>query len=299
MAFLPYIGIAAIGIFLIYLSVKLIKKGVELYRFRKKNREAQYSGSAVKEEKGLGESILTPKYISRAEAIGDSGEKRVSAYLEDLPCEEYKVYNDLLIRDRDYTTQVDHIIISRYGVFVLETKNIHGKVYGSGNSEFWKQYLPDVGYKRYGYTQEHQLRNPVWQNAGHIKTLRRLVFGNDVPIYGIVVFPCDTDLYVNCEQPVLQMWDVFPFIKKYKDEVLSLEQMDLYGKHLLSVISVSAEDRESHLDNIQRYQARRDAAVASGICPLCGGKLVLRKGKYGQFYGCSNYPRCKYTTNEI
>lgn len=94
----------------------------------------QFSGSAIKDEKGIWESLFAPKYSSKSEAIGDQGEKHVSSFLEYLPCEEYQVFNDLLIRDGNYTTQVDHIVISRYGVFVLETKNVHGKVYGSGNS---------------------------------------------------------------------------------------------------------------------------------------------------------------------
>lgn len=32
-------------------------------------------------------------------------------------------------------------------------------------------------------------------------------------------------------------------------------------------------------------------------CPKCGGNLILKNGKYGSFYGCSNYPNCKYTKN--
>ena len=294
---LIYIGLFAVIASALYLGVKRIVESVKHARFRKKNRQTQYSGSAVKENQGFFSSVFKGRHGSRAESLGEHGERRVSSYLEDLPCEDYRVYNDLLIRDGNYTTQVDHIIISRYGVFVLETKNIHGKVYGSGNSEYWKQYLPDSGYKRYGFTQEHQLRNPIWQNAGHIKTLRRLVLGNDVPIYGIVVFPTETDLYVNCEQPVLHMWDVIPFIKQYRDEVLSAEQMSYYRRRLFEVISTSESDRKSHLENVYRNQERRDAAVASGRCPLCGGSLVLRDGKYGQFYGCSNYPQCKYKLN--
>ena len=297
MDILIYIGLVAVAAFLLYLMIKSIKESVERARFRKRNRETQYSGSAVKENQGFFSSVFNVKYGSRAESLGEYGERRVSSYLEDLPCEDYRVYNDLLIRDGNYTTQVDHIIISRYGVFVLETKNIHGKVYGSGNSEYWKQYLPDSGYKRYGFTQEHQLRNPIWQNAGHIKTLRRLILGNDVPVYGIVVFPTETDLYVNCEQPVLHMWDVVPFIKQYREEVLSSEQMGYYRRRLFEVISTSESDRKSHLENVYRNQERRDAAVASGRCPLCGGSLVLRNGKYGQFYGCSNYPKCTYKLN--
>ena len=292
---LIYIGFAALGAFFLYLIVKSIIEGIKRAKFRKKNRETQFSGSAVKEEKGFWASLFTPKYSSRAEAIGDYGEKRVSSFLEDLDCEDYRVYNDLLIRNGNYTTQVDHIVISRYGVFVLETKNVHGKVYGGGNAEFWKQYLPDTGYKRYGFTQEHQLRNPIWQNDGHIKTLRKHVFGNDVPIYGIVVFPSDTDINVMAEQPVLNMYNVVPYIKQYRDEVLSSEQMGFYHRRLLEVISTSESDRKEHFGNVYRNKERRDEAVASGRCPRCSGSLILINGKYSQFYGCSNYPKCNYT----
>ena len=290
-----YIGLAVLSAFILYLIVKAIIDSIKREQFRAKNRETQFSGSAVKEEKGFWESLITPKYNSQAEAIGDYGEKRVSSFLEDLDCEDYRVYNDLLIRDGKYTTQVDHIIISRYGVFVLETKNVHGKVYGGGNAEFWKQYLPDAGYKRYGFTQEHQLRNPIWQNEGHIKTLLRLVFGKDIPVYGIVAFPNDTDLKITAEMPVLHMREVVPFIKQYHNVVLSSDQMGYYRRRLLEVISTSESDREKHLENVYRTKERRDMAVASGKCPKCGGKLVLRSGQYGEFYGCSNYPKCKYT----
>lgn len=292
---LIYIGLAALGAYILYQTVKSIIESIKRAQFRKKNRETQFSGSAVKEEKGFWEALFTSKYRSRAEAIGDYGEKRVSSFLEDLDCEDYRVFNDLLIRNGKYTTQVDHVIISRYGVFVLETKNIHGNVYGSGNAEFWKQYLPDTGFKRYGFTQEHQLRNPISQNEGHIKTLSRLVFGNEVPVYGIVVFPNDTELKVTADQPVLHMWEVVSYIRQYRDVVLSSDQMAFYKGRLLEVISVTESDRQTHLENVHHNKERRDSAVAAGICPKCGGNLVLRYGRYGRFYGCSNYPSCKYT----
>ncbi|MBO5546337.1 MAG: NERD domain-containing protein [Bacteroidales bacterium] len=295
---LIYIGLAALGAFVLYRIVKSIIENVKRERFRKKNREAQFSGSAVKEKKGFWASVFSSNRSTWAERIGDNGERTVSSYLADLECDDYQVFNDLLLRDGNYTTQIDHIILSRYGVFVIETKNVHGKVYGSGNAEFWKQYLPDWGYKRYGTTQEHQLRNPLWQNAGHIKSLRRLVFDNDIPIHGIVVFPYETDLYVTADQPVLKMWQVVPYIKQYRDKVLSADQLGFHRRRLLEVISTTESDRQQHLNNVNRNKERRDAAVASGKCPRCGGTLVLRTGKYGQFYGCSNYPRCNYILNK-
>lgn len=292
---LIYIGLAVLGAYLLYRQIKSIIEVVKRERYRKKNREAQFYGSAVKEEKGFWASFTMPKYRSQAEAIGDYGEKMVSMCLEDLDCEDYWVFNDLLIRDGRYTTQVDHLIISRYGVFVLETKNVHGNVYGGGNAEFWKQYLPDDGFRFDGSTQEHQLRNPIWQNDGHIKTLSRLVFGNEVPIHGIVVFPSGTELMITADMPVLHMREVVSFIKQYQDVVLSSDQMAFYRGRLLEVISVSESDRKTHLENVHHNKERRDSAVAAGICPKCGNKLILRNGRYGRFYGCSNYPNCRYT----
>lgn len=287
-------GLVALGAFILYRIVRSVIENVKRERFRKKNREAQFSGSAVKEKKGFWASVFSSNRSTWAERIGENGERTVSFYLADLECDDYQVFNDLLLRDGNYTTQIDHIILSRYGVFVIETKNVHGKVYGSGNAEFWKQYLPDLGYKRYGTTQEQQLRNPLWQNAGHIKSLRRLVFDNDIPIHGIVVFPYETDLYVTADQPVLKMWQVVPYIKQYRDKVLSDDQLGFYRRRLLEVISTTESDRQQHLNNVNRNKERRDAAVASGRCPRCGGSLVLRTGKYGQFYGCSNYPKCNF-----
>ena len=274
--------------FILYLIVKTFVKNVKRQRFRKKNRDAQFFGGIS----------AHPKDASRVEMIGEDGERKVAYLLGDLEHEDYQVFNDLLIKKGNYTTQIDHIIISRYGVFVLETKNVHGKVYGSGNSEYWKQYLPDTGYRLYGTTQEHQLRNPIWQNTGHINSLRRHVFGNNVPIYGIVAFSDDTELFVSAEQPVMNMSKIVPYIKTFQDEVLSSDKMDFYRRRLFEVISTSEVDRKEHIVNVRQNQERWDAAVENGKCPRCGGDLVLREGKYGQFFGCSNYPKCKYILNK-
>lgn len=53
----------------------------------------------------------------------------------------------------------------------------------------------------------------------------------------------------------------------------------------------SDEARQRHIDEINQ---KKDA-VRAGICPRCGGELVRRNGKYGEFIGCSNFPRCRYT----
>lgn len=55
----------------------------------------------------------------------------------------------------------------------------------------------------------------------------------------------------------------------------------------------SRETRKEHLESIRETKKK----AAEGICPRCGGQLVVRNGKYGKFLGCSNYPKCRYTQN--
>ena len=66
----------------------------------------------------------------------------------------------------------------------------------------------------------------------------------------------------------------------------------------ISSANITTEgSRESHIRNVQTVQQNRDMAIANGKCPKCGGNLVERKGRYGSFLGCSNYPRCRFTHN--
>ncbi|MDD6393178.1 MAG: topoisomerase DNA-binding C4 zinc finger domain-containing protein [Prevotella sp.] len=48
--------------------------------------------------------------------------------------------------------------------------------------------------------------------------------------------------------------------------------------------------------NLKQAAKQTQATINAGICPKCGGQLIKRNGKYGSFYGCSNYPNCKFTT---
>ena len=53
--------------------------------------------------------------------------------------------------------------------------------------------------------------------------------------------------------------------------------------------------RRRHISNVKTNIYRKNQTIANGYCPQCGGKLILRQGKYGGFYGCCNYPNCKFT----
>ena len=57
------------------------------------------------------------------------------------------------------------------------------------------------------------------------------------------------------------------------------------------------EEIRQHKQNVKDRQDRAKNLIRQGVCPQCGGQLVLRNGRYGSFYGCSNFPKCKFTLN--
>ena len=127
---------------------------------------------------------------------GRIGEHRVSHILGRLPKDKYRVINNLLLRtSSDSTTQIDHVVISQYGIFVIETKFYKGRIYGGENSEFWTQNI---------YGNKYSLRNPILQNAGHVRVFRQLLkdYG-DIPFFPIVAFSRQASLRISSATPVI------------------------------------------------------------------------------------------------
>ena len=222
---------------------------------------------------------------------GRIGEHRVAHILGRLPKDRYQVINDLLLRTSSgSTTQIDHVVISQYGIFVIETKFYKGWIYGGENSEFWTQNI---------YGNKYTLRNPILQNAGHVRVLRQLLkdYG-DIPFIPVVAFSRQASLGVSSGTPVIYWNQIRKVIGQFKEKRIAPDALTgIYNKLIESNIPDSKESRREHIRNVRSYEDRRNTAVASGKCPRCGGNLVLRHGKYGSFYGCSNYPRCKFTTH--
>ena len=217
---------------------------------------------------------------------GKRGEKQVAALLALLPKKRYKVINDLLIQSGGHSTQIDHVVVSVYGIFVIETKYYQGWIYGGENSEYWTQNI---------YGNKYQLRNPLWQNQGHVKAIARIIGDSgNVPIFNIVAFSRQASIKVDRSLPVMYWWNVVPYIKRHKETHLTETQVDEIYNKLLSANVTDKAARKQHVTSVKHNQARRNTAVANGKCPCCGGNLVPREGRYGRFYGCSNYPNCKY-----
>lgn len=144
--------------------------------------------------------------MESAKKIGNDGEKKVASALSTLLRSSFRLFNNVLIRTKSGTTQIDHLLVSSRGIFVIETKAHKGKIYGNANSKYWTQCL----YGKGGVINKYSFYSPYWQNRGHLKNIISSL--NTSCICGIVCFTSeDVDLSgVSCESviPVSLLYQV-------------------------------------------------------------------------------------------
>lgn len=217
---------------------------------------------------------------------GFFGEKSVAFFLSGLDKSKYKIINNIMLEVGNKTTQVDHVIVSNYGIFVIETKNYKGWIIGNEFDDNWKQVI---------YKRKEKLHNPIKQNYGHIQALKEILNDfKDINYISIIAFTTKAELKVTSKTDVVYTINLPKTIKKYNDENISnLVKEEIYTK-LLSLNVDSKETRKSHVKEIHKTLSENRIKVNSGVCPKCGGLLILRNGKYGQFKGCVNFPRCRF-----
>lgn len=191
------------------------------------------------------------------------------------------VINDCRIRvSEDKTSQIDHIVVNANGVFVIETKNYSGRIYGQENQQEWTQVL------NYGKV-KNKLYNPIKQNKTHVYHISKVI-GADIPIISAVVFVQGNTRYISADG-VYNLGGLKRMIRKGNAELTAEQMQDIYDK--LSAADDKTITASEHIHNIRNLQNN----VANDICPRCGKKLVVRYGKNGSFMGCEGYPQCRFT----
>lgn len=224
--------------------------------------------------------------FNKAKIKGKVGEMEVSTILATLSSNNYFTINNITLPSKYGTTQIDHIVVSIYGIFVIETKNYKGLIYGGENAEKWTKNM---------WGTKYEFRNPIKQNYAHVKTLQQLLNLPMTSFIPIVVFSNSADISVQTDKAVITLFHLRGAITKHKTIMFTHEQVqNLSNKIRQAAIQEKGTNRR-HVENIRSNVYNRQQAINQGICPRCGGRLVLRHGRYGSFYGCSNYPSCRFT----
>ncbi|MGP8153034.1 MAG: NERD domain-containing protein [Smithella sp.] len=204
---------------------------------------------------------------------------------------EYHLIKNVTLPIENGTTQIDHVIVSVYGVFVVETKNIKGWIFGSPNQPMWTQKI---------YKHSDKFQNPLHQNYKHVKTLEQLLGLKDDQIHSLVVFIGDSTFKTEMPENVTYGFGYIRYIKSKKRRVLSPAEV----KDIIKIIEAERlvppfKTHQEHVMHVKKIISEKQSNV---ICPQCGGPMVMRESKKGQnagkqFWGCSRFPQCRGIVN--
>lgn len=201
----------------------------------------------------------------------------------------YKLIKNVTLPTDDGCTQIDHIIVSRYGIFVVETKNMKGWIFGSANQRTWTQVI---------YKTKTKFQNPLRQNYKHVKTLERLLGLPADCFHSVIVFMGDCTFKTAMPENVL-----FPliYIRYVKSKLIHRLEEDQVDKVVQAIESGRFErSLKTHIEHARHVKTIVKEKNQAGRCPKCNSSLVARTAKKGpnageQFLGCSAFPRCRYT----
>lgn len=213
---------------------------------------------------------------------GYIGERRVSEILKRLNGKEYIVLNNIELKIKGSISQIDHIIVSDYGIFVIETKNYKGWILGYEKDRYWFQVI---------YKYRHKFYNPILQNQGHIYALKHILKNYPyLRYYSIITFTKRATLKTKTYTDVVYTNKLVKTIKKY-------DSAYIYERTKNEIVATILTARKNIRTEDKRIIA--NSTINRNIsCPDCGGNLIKRNGQYGSFWGCSNFPKCTYTRNK-
>ncbi len=208
-----------------------------------------------------------------------------------LDKKKYHLIKNVTLPTEDGSTQIDHVIVSKFGVFVVETKNMKGWIFGSPSQKTWTQKI---------YRHSNKFQNPLHQNYQHTKTLESLLKLNEDQIFSVVVFVGSSKFKTEMPENVTYGKGCIRYIKSKNQPVLTESEVkDIINKVETDRLKPSFKTNREHVRHVKTIVSNK---ANIQLCPKCGNTMVLRKVKKGQnignkFWGCSGFPKCRGVVN--
>lgn len=201
-----------------------------------------------------------------------------------LDSNKYRTFNNVLVSTSKGSTQIDHVIVSQYGIFVVETKDKGHWIYGNEKDDQWTQVI---------FREKIRFQNPLRQNYKHTKSLSEFLGLEHKVFHSVVVFWGGCKFKTKMPDNVVSSFlGYIKYIKSRKEIILSEAQVNTVLERLKTL-----KDNTTSSDNRAHVKALKEKH-----CPECGGLLVERIARSGanvgkKFLGCSRFPRCRYIKN--
>ncbi|MEI6893132.1 MAG: NERD domain-containing protein [Colwellia sp.] len=218
---------------------------------------------------------------------GVLGEFIVNLIIKRLPKDDYHLIKNVTLPTDDGTTQIDHIVVSKFGIFVLETKNFKGWIFGSANQKQWTQKIFKNAFK---------FQNPLHQNYKHLKTLESLLCVNSETLFSVIVFIGDSKFKTDMPENVTYASGCLSYIRSKKIELFSSREVSNIIKNIESGrLDRGFVTNQTHKSHVQEIIGKKENTQH---CPKCNSTMVLRESKKGskvgsKFWGCSTFPKCR------
>lgn len=205
----------------------------------------------------------------------------------------YHLVKNVTLPTEDGSTQIDHIIVSMFGVFVVETKNMRGWIFGGEKQKTWTQKI---------FKHSSKFQNPLHQNYKHVKTLESLLGLNEQQIFSLVVFVGDSTFKTEMPENVTYGGGYIRYIKSKIQPVLTESEVnDINSKIETGRLTPSFKTNRDHVQHVKDILKEKENTNIK-LCPKCGSTMVLRETKKGanmgkKFLGCSSFPKCRSIVN--
>lgn len=177
---------------------------------------------------------------------GKMGELLVMTRLrKGLPVDEYDILNNIYLPiGGGATTQIDHVVVSRFGVFVVETKNYSGWIFADASSKVWTQTI---------YHAKNTFQNPIRQNYRHVCAIADNLGLPKEYIRGVVAFTGNCEFKTPIPDGVVYSRKLADYIKSFASPILKEQEK---AEILLALrewdASVTPQQRASHVDNLRQ-----------------------------------------------
>lgn len=205
-----------------------------------------------------------------------------------LDTQVYRRFHDVIVPAPNGTTQIDHVLVSCYGIFVVETKNYDGWVFGDEQAPQWT--VSHFGKK-------FRFQNPLRQNYRHTQCLAEYLRLKPGVFRSVVFFIGDCELKTELPSNVMTR-GLSTYIQSFSAPCLTSEEAGAVAAELERLKANPALSSSAHLASLTARHG------SNTVCPRCGSPLVERVARSGPnagqpFLGCKGFPKCRFVRSRL